>query len=302
MTPFAKGHGTENDFVIVSDPDAAVAFPPERVAAVCDRRAGIGGDGLLRVVRAGALVAAGEIPALPEGVAGDDWFMDYRNADGSVAEMCGNGVRVFAHWLRSRGLVDTDEFTVGTRAGARQVRVLECSEYDARVSVRMGAATVTGVSTARMGDFDFAGLGVDVGNPHLAAVLPDADAATIRDLALCAPEFDPEFFPAGVNVEVLTPLSDGAVTMRVWERGVGETRSCGTGTVAAATAALADAGVATGAVTVRVPGGEVVVEIEETGERGQQGAGRAEGAEGAPAVEATLTGPSRIVATGEMVL
>lgn len=308
VTPFAKGHGTENDFVIVSDPDAALAFPPERVAAVCDRRAGIGGDGLLRVVRAGALVAAGEIPALPEGVAETEWFMDYRNADGSVAEMCGNGVRVFAHWLRSRGLVDTDEFTVGTRAGARQVRVLECSEHDARVSVRMGAATVTGVSTVRMGDFDFAGLGVNVGNPHLAAVLPDADAATIRDLALCAPEFDSEFFPAGVNVEVLTPLSDGAVTMRVWERGVGETRSCGTGTVAAATAALADAGVATGAVTVRVPGGEIVVEIEKTGEQGTQGAGcaegagRAEGAEDAPAVEATLTGPSRIVATGEMVL
>ena len=115
---FAKGHGTENDFVIVEDHAAAAPLAPERVAALCDRRAGIGGDGLLRVVRADALLAAGEIAELVEGIAPDDWFMDYRNADGSVAEMCGNGTRVFAHWLRSRGLVDEDKFTIGTRAGA----------------------------------------------------------------------------------------------------------------------------------------------------------------------------------------
>lgn len=279
---FAKGHGTENDFVIIEDHTAELPLDAERVAALCDRRAGIGGDGLLRVVRAGALVEAGELERLEEGIAADDWFMDYRNADGSIAEMCGNGTRVFAHWVRSRGLVDSDEFTVGTRAGAKQVVVSQCTATDATVSVEMGPARVTGVSTASMAGEHFAGLGVDMGNPHLAAVVPGLDAEKLAAMTFEQPVFDKEFFPAGVNVEVLTPLHNGEVHMRVFERGVGETRSCGTGTVASACAALADAGQGEGTVTVNVPGGKVTVDIFDGGSR--------------------LTGPSRIVAEGETTL
>lgn len=273
---FAKGHGTENDFVIV---EGTQPLPPEKVQALCDRRAGIGGDGVLRVIRAGELLEAGDIDELAPGIDAQDWFMDYRNADGSVAEMCGNGTRVFAHWVRSRGLVDKDTFTVGTRAGAKRVTVHSFTETDAEVSVEMGPATVLGVSTASMAGEKFAGLGVDMGNPHLAAVIPGLSAEALAQRTLEQPVIDTEFFPAGVNVEIVTPLEAGAVHMRVFERGVGETRSCGTGTVAAARAALADASQATGTVRVIVPGGEVTVEITEDG--------------------STLTGPSRIVATGE---
>lgn len=261
---FAKGHGTENDFLII---DATVDPTEEQVRALCGRRAGLGADGVLRAVRVDA---------------DGQWFMDYRNADGSLAEMCGNGVRVFAHWLRTRGLVDSDEFTVGTRAGDRRVSVRECSDTDAVVTVDMGSAEVTGVSTARLGELTVAGLGVDVGNPHLACVLPGLTPESLQVLALPEPEFDRGFFPGGVNVEILTPLADGAVHMRVHERGVGETRSCGTGTVAAARAALADAGHTDGEVTVHVPGGTVRVTIDGD--------------------HSTLTGPSRIIATGEVTL
>ena len=273
---FAKGHGTENDFVIV---EGTQPLPPEKVQALCDRRAGIGGDGVLRVIRAGELLAAGDIDELAPGIDAQDWFMDYRNADGSIAEMCGNGTRVFAHWVRSRGLVDKDTFTVGTRAGAKRVTVHSFTETDAEVSVEMGLATVLGVSTASMAGEKFAGLGVDMGNPHLAAVIPGLSAEALAEKTLEQPVIDTEFFPAGVNVEIVTPLESDTVHMRVFERGVGETRSCGTGTVAAARAALADVSRGTGTVRVIVPGGEVTVEITEDG--------------------STLTGPSRIVATGE---
>lgn len=267
---FVKGHGTRNDFVLIADPDDTRPLSDADVIALCDRRSGIGADGVLRAVRGRHVPTWTGDP--------DVWFMDYRNADGSVAEMCGNGVRVFAHYLRSRGFVDTDEFVVRTRAGDRAVVVGDWDEQDATVSVGMGPATVTGVSTARIGDLSLAGLGVDLGNPHLAAVIPGLTPERLAALDLVAPEFDEEFFPAGVNVEILTELVDDRVHMRVHERGVGETRSCGTGTVAAARAALADAGLTDGAVTVTVPGGEVTVTI--AGE------------------ESTLTGPSRIIATG----
>lgn len=262
---YAKGHGTGNDFLIIPDERGEIELSPERVALLADRHRGLGADGILRVARGR-----------------EHWFMDYRNADGSVAEMCGNGVRVFAHWLYSRGLVDSSRFSVETRAGLREVEVHEATDRRAMVSVGMGRVRVDGLSTARMGDRSFAGLGINVGNPHLAAVIPGLDAQGLAEWPLVRPQWDQEFFPEGVNVEILTPLRDGAVDMRVWERGVGETLSCGTGTVAAATAALADAALTTGEVTVRVPGGEVTVRIEEEA--------------------ATLTGPSEIVATGRTAL
>lgn len=278
---FAKGHGTENDFVILPDTDGRLELSASVVSALCDRQRGLGADGVLRVLSAGAAVDAGVISRLPEGVSAADWYMDYRNADGSVAEMCGNGVRVFAHYLRATGLEDRDAFVVATLAGPRPVIVHAADDYRADVTVEMGKVNLLGPGAATVGGRRLTGLGVDVGNPHLACVVPDLTAEELSALDVGAPvEFDAEQFPDGVNVEVLTRAAGGSVSMRVHERGVGETRSCGTGTVAAAAAALADREASTGSLRVRVPGGEVDVEITDT--------------------TSFLRGPSILVANGDL--
>ncbi|NMN94120.1 diaminopimelate epimerase [Antrihabitans stalactiti] len=278
---FAKGHGTENDFVVLPDPDAELTLHTAGVSALCDRSRGLGADGVLRVAKAGALTATGVLDVLPDGVAVDDWFMDYRNADGSAAEMCGNGVRVFAHYLLSSGLETRSAFVVGSRAGARPVTVHSVDGFRGDVTVGMGKVRELGTSSATIGGRVFEGIGIDVGNPHLACVDSDVTPAVLAALDLsAAPGFDPGFFPHGVNVEIVTPLSGGAVEMRVHERGVGETRSCGTGTVAAAAAALRFDGADAGEVVVRVLGGEVRVRID--------------------AGEADLRGPSVLVASGDI--
>jgi diaminopimelate epimerase len=246
---FSKGHGTENDFVLLPDPDGELDLTPARVATLCDRRRGLGADGVLRVVRWAAL---GEGPAPEPGV---EWFMDYRNADGNAAEMCGNGVRVYARYLEHAGWLSGPELRLGTRGGVRTVRV-----DGGEISVDMGPAVAGGESTASVDGLAFTGLAVDVGNPHLACVtdLPLDGLDLTRP-----PGHDPALFPRGVNVEFVTAL-DGSDTvgMRVHERGVGETRSCGTGTVAAVVAALRHAGRDTGDVTVQAPGGRLRVTVE----------------------------------------
>ncbi|MBV9352157.1 MAG: diaminopimelate epimerase [Mycobacterium sp.] len=278
---FAKGHGTQNDFVLLCDLNAELVFTHSAVAALCDRRQGLGADGVLRVTTAGAALAAGVLDRLPDGVSSGDWYMDYRNADGSIAQMCGNGVRVFAHYLRASGLEQRDEFVVGSLTGPRPVALHRFDATSADVSVDMGKANRLGSGEAVVGGRVFRGLAVDVGNPHLACVEPELTVEALAALDVAAPvTFDREQFPDGVNVEVLTAPAGGAVTMRVHERGVGETRSCGTGTVAAAAAALASAGATTGTLTVRVPGGEVVVTITEA--------------------TSYLRGPSVLVARGEL--
>src|SRR5215469_15222346 len=143
---FAKGHGTENDFVILLDPDGREELTAALTARLCDRRAGIGGDGVLRVVRAAAMTEAG----------GAEWFMDYRNADGSVAEMCGNGIRVFARYLAQHGLAEGPEFTVATRSGPKRVRLNPPGEAGRTggmngaggVTVDMGSVAVLGPGSA----------------------------------------------------------------------------------------------------------------------------------------------------------
>jgi diaminopimelate epimerase len=169
---FSKGHGTENDFVILPDPDARLDLAPERIAALCDRRRGLGADGVLRVARTGALVSAGVLPELPEGTGADDWFMDYRNADGSIAEMCGNGVRVFAHYLTAHGLETGRDFVVGSRAGGKPVQVHATGPVFGEVTVDMGLVRQLGTSTATLDGRFYSGIGIDVGNPHLACVDP----------------------------------------------------------------------------------------------------------------------------------
>ncbi len=278
---FAKGHGTQNDFVLLPDLDADLALTAARVAALCDRRRGLGADGVLRITTAGAAVRVGVLERLPDGVGAGDWYMDYRNADGSTAQMCGNGVRVFAHYLRAAGLESRDEFVVGSLAGPRPVTLHHAGETSADVTVDMGKANRVGSGQATIDGRQFTGLAVDLGNPHLACVDPQLSAEGLAALDVGAPvRFDHARFPDGVNVEVLTAPVDGLVRMRVHERGVGETRSCGTGTVAAAVAALADAGADTGTLTVRVPGGDVVVTITDA--------------------TSYLRGPSVLVARGEI--
>ncbi len=262
---FAKGHGTENDFVVLYDPDDGLNLTPTRVRALCDRRRGLGADGVLRVVRTGG--------------ADPEWFMDYRNADGSLAEMCGNGLRVFARYLADAGLLPgTTELLVGSRAGARQVRF----EPDGLITVDMGEAKVGAPSTATVDGRAFEGIEVDVGNPHLACMTD----VPLEALNLSVPPgHDPTAFPHGVNVEFVGRLPAGSVDgdeveMRVHERGVGETRSCGTGTVAAAVAALRSAGRSSGTCVVRTLGGTLRVDVT--------------------ADTSTLTGPAVLVARGEL--
>ncbi|WP_312809111.1 diaminopimelate epimerase [Corynebacterium variabile] len=259
---FLKGHGTGNDFVILPDTGVDVDLTPELVRGLADRHRGIGGDGVIRIATTGALVDAGVIDEAPEGVADDDWFMDYRNADGSLAEMCGNGVRVFGHVLHDLGLLEGNHAVIGTRAGRRELTVHAVAGSTADVSVDMGAPVVLGESSATLAGETYHGTGVDMGNPHLACVVPGLSPERLATLPVeLLPEWDPAFFPAGVNLELVTAPVDGVVHMRVHERGVGETLSCGTGTVAAAVAALRSTGEETGQVRVRIPGGEVQVTV-----------------------------------------
>ncbi|MBQ0923225.1 diaminopimelate epimerase [Saccharopolyspora endophytica] len=264
---YIKGHGTQNDFVILPDPDGELELTGDRVRALCDRQRGLGADGVLRVIR------AGNLPDAPADVPSDVWFMDYRNADGSIAEMCGNGVRVFARYLVASGLAPSGDLLVGTRAGIRPVH----THQDGRVTVEMGQAKIFGESTTTVNGTAVAGVAVDVGNPHLACVgAHDLDALDLT----AAPPHDVNLFPDGVNVEFVRPRGGDEVRIRVHERGVGETRSCGTGTVAATAAALHAAGQTTGRRLVHIPGGTVEVEITASG--------------------STLTGPAVLVGGGRL--
>ncbi len=202
--------------------------------------------------------------------------MDYRNADGSIAEMCGNGVRVFARYLLEHGLAAGPSFAVATRSGIRQVR----AEPDGQITVDMGPVTVLGPGRAVIGGVIRDGLRVSVGNPHLACLVDDA--LDKFDLA-APPGLDPADFPDGGNVELVRRTGPDAISMRVHERGSGETRSCGTGAVAAAAAAAALSSATKTAPRqwhVTVPGGELLVTLE--------------------AGTSWLTGPAVIVAEGEL--
>lgn len=273
---FLKGHGTENDFVIVPDPENVIDLPPAAVAALCDRRAGIGGDGLLHVVRSAAHPEARDMAAEAE------WFMDYRNGDGSVSEMCGNGVRVFARYLQRAGHVAAGDIAVATRGGVKTVHLAK----DGDVTVGMGKALLPeGDVTVSVGERSWPARNVNMGNPHAVAFVDDL--AHAGDL-YSPPPFSPAgAYPEGVNVEFVVDRGPGHVAMRVHERGAGETRSCGTGACAVAVATArrdgADPAV-TGTratYTVDVPGGTLVIT--------EWPDGRIE-----------MTGPAVIVAEGEI--
>ncbi len=281
---WAKGHGTENDFVLLPDPDASVhggldgpadaAF----VAAVCHRRRGLGADGVIRVVRAAALAEVHGVPEAERAVVdGAEWFMDYRNADGSVSEMCGNGVRVLVQWLLVAGWVDEHgPWQIGTRGGTRLVTPCAGGRY----STEMGPVRGLPTSEIVVGERRWQAVGVDVGNPHAVVRVTDlAEAGPLTE----SPGHDPGVYPDGVNVEFVAPVAERHVRMRVHERGSGETRSCGTGAVAAAVLAERLAGAPERPATYRVdlPGGRLDVTL---------------GADG----HAVLAGPAELVASGTM--
>ncbi|WP_347057499.1 diaminopimelate epimerase [Blastococcus sp. HT6-30] len=255
------GHGTENDFVLLPDPDGTV-WPEDRLDAamvqrLCERRAGLGGDGVLRLVRSAHVPDAAAV--LGDDLGRCEWFMDHRNADGSYAEMCGNGIRLFLHALAGEGLVDrmacADGLLVGTRGGPRRVGAAADGGY----WVDMGPARPFGEGEARLDGRVFPGVAVSMGNPHLAC-LTDVPVDTL-DLT-GTPVVDAGIFPDGVNVELVNVVEPGAhVRLRVSERGVGETRSCGTGACAAAYAALRAEGATEGTVVVDVPGGRLTVQV-----------------------------------------
>jgi diaminopimelate epimerase len=264
--PWLKGHGTENDFVLLPDADGRVhgALDPSFVAALCHRRRGLGADGVLRVIRTESLRPLDStIPATDA-----EWFMDYHNADGSLSEMCGNGIRVFARYLFDERLAPSP-VTIGTRGGDRVV----VDNGNGTYSVEMAVADVGGTSKVTIAEGQaFEATEVHVGNPHAVVAvtsLDDAGALTTQ------PGFDPAVYPDGVNIEFVRVIAPDHISIRIHERGSGETRSCGTGAVAAAVA------LGSAETRVDVPGGSLQVVRRPDG-------------------TTVLTGPAEIVAQGEL--
>lgn len=270
--PFVKGHGTRNDFVILPDFDARTDLTPERVRWLCDRHAGIGADGVLRVVR------SANDPEFAQFADVAEFFMDYRNADGSIAEMCGNGARVFVRYLHASGALTSRSTVIATRAGLVEATVIDDDDVVVGMGAVLGGGSASTPITVTHGGRTWAAHQVHVPNPHAVAIVDSLqELGSLTTAPVVAP---PEAFPDGVNVEFVERVGAGHVRMRVHERGVGETSSCGTGACAAAwVAALTEPAVQT--FRVDVPGGTVWVGLEADG-------------------RLTLRGPAELVARGTL--
>jgi len=287
---FVKGHGTGNDFVLFSDPDGELELDAAELAAIADRRFGVGADGVIRAVRSNRV---------PEGAASlaedpaAEWFMDYHNADGSPAEMCGNGIRVFAAFLIDHGLLEVapgQTVSIGTRAGVKRVSRLTEDQFEVDLGPWIVLSGEVRVSADGL-DVPRPGLALGVGNPHVVVALSADGELETLDLSHM-PTLQPAP-PEGANVEFVVPADPlvedgvGRIRMRVHERGSGETLSCGTGAAAAALATRYWAGPsAPDAWRVRVPGGELGVRVADV--------------DGAPHV--FLSGPAALVFDGELEL
>lgn len=235
------GHGTENDFVILFDPDSQYVITPAQIAAICNRSSGIGADGFIRITK-------------PDG----KWFMDYSNSDGSIAEMCGNGIRVMARYLVARGHLPEGIFAINTRAGIKHLRV----PLEGDISVNMGQVTdeMEEIEVTQNGK-TWEGLNISVGNPHAVVFLENLEeVGSLETAPVVSPQSS---YPEGVNVEFVQLLANNEARMRVHERGSGETRSCGTGTCAVALAAtLHTRGKLPSRWTIYPPGGRLIVDID----------------------------------------
>ena len=260
---FVKAHGTGNDFVVVEDLNDHLQLTPELVRAVCDRHFGIGADGVIRIA------PGTEAP----------YFMDYRNADGSLAEMCGNGVRVVGKYLGDRGLV-AGAFDLETRAG---VKHLELHADDTgcidKVTVDMGAPVLGDERTLEVDGEPVTATCLSMGNPHAVVFVEDVDKAPVTILGPRL-ETHPAFLPAKTNVAFAQVVDQGTVRQRTWERGVGETLACGTGACAVAVAAQVR-GLAGRPVAIDLRGGRLELDW-------------------APGGTVRMTGPAREVAHGTL--
>jgi diaminopimelate epimerase len=242
---FTKHHGAGNDFLVTVDMEGRLPLEPAVVRALCDRHLGVGADGVIRVL---------------EGRHGADITMELRNADGLEAEMSGNGIRCLAQAAVQAGLVSPPTFSVATGAGVRTVEYRPGDRSDvAEASVDMGKAELGPDQTQEFGDRK--ARQVDMGNPHLVLLGPDPSGVAVGELG---PQLQ-AIYPGGINVEfvALGPGTD-ELTMRVWERGVGETLACGTGACAAAAAAHSW-GLVGEVVTVHNPGDSLRVRLGSNG-------------------------------------
>jgi len=266
---FSKVHGCGNDFVLIEDLDDALGLSPALVRAMCARHHGAGADGVIRLA--------------PARDRQSDVFMDYRNADGSIAEMCGNGVRCVASYVLDHGLLSGDAVRVGSRAGVKVVTVTDRA-VDGRVTetrVDMGAPVPTGPvelrmpavdavvlsgqpasrsQAARSASVDVVATTLSMGNPHAVLVVDDVAKAPVNEWG---PRIERDVaFPDGTNVEFIEVAGPDVVRGRIWERGVGETMASGTGASAMAAAAhlLGHTG---RRVRVELPGGALHVDWTE---------------------------------------
>ncbi|WP_330457679.1 diaminopimelate epimerase [Streptomyces sp. NBC_00820] len=274
--PFVKGHGAGNDFIILPDPDDRLSLSAQDVVRLCDRRTGLGADGILRAVRCATHLEASTMADSA------DWFMDYRNADGTLGQMCGNGIRVLARYLVDAGHCPPGILTLATRAGIRSVHISHrTATFDGPVTVDMGQPLLPGPTglTVTASGRSWPALHVDMGNPHAVAFVDDlTQPGDLTSPPLVTPT---TAYPHGVTVEFVVRHSADHLALRVHERGVGETRACGTG-ACAAVAAL-HAGSPTGTYTVAMPGGQLRIAALTDGSM-------------------KLTGPATIVACGAVYL
>jgi diaminopimelate epimerase len=260
---FTKAHGTGNDFVVVEDLAGRYQLTPELVRAVCDRHFGIGADGLIRIA------PGTDAP----------FFMDYRNADGSLAEMCGNGVRVVGKYLGDRGHVGS-AFDLETRAGVKHLELhADDSGCIDKVTVDMGAPDLGEERTLEVDGEPVTATCLSMGNPHAVVFVEDVDKAPVTSLGPRL-ETHPAFLPAKTNVEFAQVVDRTTVRQRTWERGVGETLACGTGACAVAVAAQVR-GLAGHPVVIELRGGRL--ELDWT-----------------PGGTVRMTGPAREVAHGTL--
>ncbi|GAA1141485.1 diaminopimelate epimerase [Streptomyces javensis] len=230
LHPFVKGHGAENDFVILPDPENHLILTPEEVARLCDRRTGLGADGILRAVRCAAD---------PEAITMTDaeWFMDYRNPDGGLGAMCGNGLLLLARYLVDVGLHRPGALLIATRAGTRRVHVPD--DHTGPVTIDMGRPCLSGAGGIEVtaAGRTWPAVHVDMGNPHAVVFLEDT--ALAEDLRTAPTVTPAAAYPHGATVEFVAARGPHHLQLRVHERGVGETRACGTGACAAVAAARA---------------------------------------------------------------
>lgn len=237
MLHFAKGHGVGNDFLLYTDPEGLLPLTPSQIRFLCDRNKGVGADGVIRAIRSESLAeGAASLAEDADAV----WFMDYVNADGSQAQMCGNGVRVFAQYLLEEGLLEGAEhsFVIGTRAGVRDLQQtsggfnVDLGRW--KLNAQEQRVKATNLEVARPG------LGIDVGNPHVVVALANESELQEVDLTQAPILMPPS--EEGANIEFIVPADPlvvggvGHVQMRVYERGSGETLACGTGAAAVALA------------------------------------------------------------------